>query len=76
MDFYKCFIDNEWIESSSGERIQVENPANGETWAEVPACTRDDVERALQSSARAQKEWQMLPPIECAAHLYAIAEGV
>ena len=23
MDFYKCFIDNEWIESSNGERIQV-----------------------------------------------------
>ena len=76
MDFYKCFIDNEWIESSSGERIQVENPANGELWAEVPACTRDDVERALQSSARAQKEWQMLPPVERAAHIYAIAEGV
>ena len=76
MDFYKCFIDNEWIESSSGERIQVENPATGEVFAEVPACTPDDVERALQTSSEAQKKWQMLPPVDRAAYLYRIAEGI
>ena len=76
MDFYKCFINNQWIESSSGERIAVENPATGESFAEVPACTRDDVERALQSSFEAQKGWQLLPPIERAGYLYKIAEGI
>ena len=76
MDFYRAFIDNQWVESSNGERMQVENPANGEVFAEVPACTVDDVEMALQSSARAQKEWQMLPPIERARYIYAISDGV
>lgn len=76
MDFYKCFIDNQWIESSDGARIAVENPATGENFAEVPACTHDDVERALQSSYEAQKSWQLLPPIERAGYLYKIAEGI
>ena len=74
--FHKCFIDNEWIEASNGARMPVQNPANGECWAEVPACTVDDVNRALESSQSAQKKWQMLPPIERAQHIYAIADGI
>lgn len=76
MDFYKCFIDNEWVESSDGARTAVENPATGENFAEVPACTHDDVQRALQSSYEAQKSWQLLPPVERAGYLYKIAEGI
>lgn len=74
--FYKCFIDNEWVEASNGARLEVSNPATGEVWAEVPACTGAEVERALASSQRAQKKWQMLPPVDRAAYLYRIAEGI
>ncbi|WP_305968993.1 MULTISPECIES: aldehyde dehydrogenase family protein [unclassified Mameliella] len=74
--FYKCFIDNEWVEASNGARLEVTNPATGEAWAEVPACTGAEVERALESSARAQKTWMMLPPVERAAYLYRIADGI
>lgn len=74
--FYKCFIDNEWVEASNGARLEVTNPATGEVWAEVPACTGAEVERALESSQRAQKAWMMLPPVERAAYLYRIAEGI
>lgn len=74
--FYKCFIDNEWVETSNGARLEVTNPATGEVWAEVPACTGAEVERALESSQRAQKAWMMLPPVERAAYLYRIAEGI
>ncbi|MBV7395836.1 aldehyde dehydrogenase family protein [Mameliella sediminis] len=74
--FYKSFIDNEWVEASNGARLKVTNPATGEVWAEVPACTGAEVARALETSARAQKAWQMLPPVERAAYLYRIAEGI
>lgn len=74
--FYKCFIDNEWIEASDGARMPVVNPANGEQWAEVPACTPDDVARALESSQIAQRGWALLPPIERAQYIYAIAAGL
>ncbi|WP_380056175.1 aldehyde dehydrogenase family protein [Falsihalocynthiibacter sp. SS001] len=74
--FYKCFIDNEWVEAENGNRIEVQNPATGEVWAEVPACTGAEVSRAIESSARAQKEWAALPPVERAAYIYKIAKGV
>ncbi len=73
---YKCFIDNEWVVSTSGEWITVDNPATGNSFAQVPACTSEDAQLALHSSAKAQKAWQGLPPIERANHLYAIAEGL
>lgn len=74
--FYKCFIDNTWVEASNGARTSVQNPATGKTWAEVPACGRGEVAWALESSERAQKDWQMLPAIERAAFIYKIAEGI
>ncbi len=74
--FYKCFIDNEWVEASNGARMPVYNPANGEQWAEVPACTPDDVARALESSQIAQRSWQMLPAFERAKYIYEIAAGI
>ncbi|MEY8141180.1 aldehyde dehydrogenase family protein [Falsihalocynthiibacter sp. CO-5D18] len=74
--FYKCFIDNEWVEASDGARMPVLNPATGEAWAEVPACTGQEVTRALESSQRAQLKWKMLPPVERAAYIYKIAEGI
>ncbi|MDQ8201415.1 aldehyde dehydrogenase family protein [Pelagicoccus sp. SDUM812003] len=72
--YYQCFVDGEWIDSSSGERIDVRNPANGELFAQVPSCSKDDAQRALESSARAQKEWQALPPVERAKYLLALCE--
>lgn len=74
--FYKCFIDNTWVEAANGARTAVQNPATGETWAEVPACTSAEVDRAIESSARAQKDWAMLPAIERAAYLYKICDGI
>jgi len=76
MEHYRSFIDNSWIDSSNGERIEVENPANGEIFATVPKCTAQDVQQALESSARAQQKWQALPPIERAKFIYAIADGI
>lgn len=74
--FYPSYIDGAWTEGSSGRRIPVANPANGEVFAEAAACNADDVQRALESSARAQPAWQALPPIERAGYLYRIADGI
>lgn len=76
MEFYRCYIDGEWVEASSGGRLGVADPSTGHIWAEVPACSAEDANRAIESSARAQKLWQMLPPVERAGHLYAIADGL
>lgn len=70
---YKCFIDNKWVEGEHGDWITVVNPANGEAYARVPACSENDANRAIESSAKAQKNWQALTAVERAGHLYAIS---
>ncbi len=70
--FYPAYIDGEWIDTQ--DRIQVDNPATGEIWAEVPQCSVADVQHALESSAAAQPAWQDLPPIERARFIYGLAD--
>lgn len=44
-------IDGEWV--SSNERIDSYNPATGEPWAQIPAGTAADVDRAVRAAHRA-----------------------
>tara|TARA_R110002096_G_scaffold419345_1_gene623961 strand:+ start:17328 stop:18764 length:1437 start_codon:yes stop_codon:yes gene_type:complete len=76
MTYYQAFIDNAFTDASNGARMPVSDPATGEIWAEVPACTPEDVARAIETSARAQQDWKMLPPIERAGYIFRIAEGI
>lgn len=47
---YQMFIDGQWIPGTSGERMEVINPGNGEVVATVPRGNAADVDRALQSA--------------------------
>jgi len=37
----------------------VVNPANGEVFAHAPECTRDQLDAALDSAAKAQRDWKL-----------------
>ncbi len=50
---YKMFIDGQWVDSESGDTIDVINPANQEVVARVPLAGVADVEKAVDSSRRA-----------------------
>src|SRR6266566_1163659 len=50
---YKNIVGGEWVESASGETMEVLNPATGEAIAEVPRGTKEDADRAVDASARA-----------------------
>ena len=54
---YKNFVGGEWADSSSGETMEVLNPSTGETIAEVPKSTAEDVERAVQAAMKALPDW-------------------
>jgi len=69
------YVDGEWVESSDGETMAVENPATRETFARVPAGTEDDVDRAYEAAAAAQPEWEATP-IEERRELVEAALGV
>lgn len=74
MDYYRCFIGNEWVDSENGDRIDVADPATSNVWAQVPDCTEADAERALQAASTAQKAWQHRTAIDRAAHLERLNE--
>eukprot|EP00204_Picochlorum_oklahomense_P000692 CAMPEP_0118800564 /NCGR_PEP_ID=MMETSP1161-20130426/2423_1 /TAXON_ID=249345 /ORGANISM="Picochlorum oklahomensis, Strain CCMP2329" /LENGTH=497 /DNA_ID=CAMNT_0006728405 /DNA_START=71 /DNA_END=1564 /DNA_ORIENTATION=- len=53
-----AFIGNEWIQQSeSGKRYQVQNPATGESIAEVVECGAVETEKAIQEASSAFKSW-------------------
>ncbi|HXY11241.1 MAG TPA: CoA-acylating methylmalonate-semialdehyde dehydrogenase [Terriglobales bacterium] len=56
------YIDGQWIESSTAEWLDVNNPATGETIAKVPLSGVREVTRAIEAAAAAYPEWRRTPP--------------
>jgi 1-pyrroline dehydrogenase len=73
---HKQFIGGEWVESSSGETMEVLNPATGEVIAEVPRGTAEDVERAVDAARKAWDEWQSKTPKDRMELLLKLADAI
>jgi malonate-semialdehyde dehydrogenase (acetylating) / methylmalonate-semialdehyde dehydrogenase len=58
------FIAGEWREISGVETSPVFNPSRGEVIAEVPMCTKEHVDLAVEAAAEAFPEWRDTPPVE------------
>ena len=73
---YKIVIGGEFVEAASGQMFGSENPYTGETWAEVPAGDRADVDRAVQAARQALEEgpWGRMSGRERATLLYRFAD--
>ena len=69
-------IGGQWVESASGARITVENPAKRKPIAEVPRGNAADVERAVAAATKAYAEWRKVPPRERGKALLKIAEAL
>ena len=62
---FKMYINGEWVDSSSGKKIETLNPENNEVWATVPEANEKDVDKAVQSAQKAfDNNWSMLHPRE------------
>jgi len=61
---HKMFINNEWLDSSSGETIETINPSTGQTLGLFPSANEEDVNRAVNAARHAleQGEWSALTP--------------
>ena len=58
----KMFIGGEFVDSLSGETMEVVNPATGEVIAEVPRGTTEDVDLAVAAAQKAWVGWQDTTP--------------
>ena len=56
MTDYKNLIDGEMVDN--GEWLDVLNPANEQVVGRVPACGKDELDRAVAAARRAFKDWR------------------
>src|SRR5919198_1536288 len=70
----KNFVGGEWVDSLDGGTMEVINPASGETIAEVPRSTEQDVGRAVEAAKKALPEWLETTPGERAELLLKLAD--
>ena len=62
---FRMYINGEWVDSSSGKKIESLNPENNEVWATVPEANNKDVDKAVKSAQRAfENSWSNLHPKE------------
>ena len=57
-------IGGKWVDSASGEVLEVEDPAHRRPIAEVPRGRAEDVERAVKAAADAFPAWSRMVPRE------------
>ncbi len=57
---YKNFINNEWVNASSGNTIESINPADKEPVGYVQSSTEDDLNKAVASAHKAKRDWRRL----------------
>ncbi|MBV7255283.1 NAD-dependent succinate-semialdehyde dehydrogenase [Pacificimonas sp. WHA3] len=57
-------IDGEWTGAAGRDCQPVVNPSTGETLAELPHVTHDDLDRALDAAERGWKEWRERTAVE------------
>lgn len=74
MDKRKLFINGQWIEPSTDDYIDVENPATRKIIAKVPAGKDADVDKAVEAAKNAFPAWRDKTPEERKAYLYKMAE--
>jgi 1-pyrroline dehydrogenase len=71
---HKNFVGGEWVDSLDGGTMEVLNPATGETIAEVPRSTEQDVGRAVEAAKKALPEWLETTPAERQEVLLKLAD--
>jgi len=71
----KNFIDGESV-AHSGETEPVLNPSTGETMAEAPVTSPEEVDHAVMAARRAFEGWSRTTPRERAEALLAIADVI
>lgn len=67
-------IDGQWLPSETSRYGSVFNPSTGEVIAEVPLCTPDDVNRAVESAQAAFPAWADTPVVDRARVMFRFRE--
>ena len=75
---HKLFIGGEWVDSETGETIDVINPATGLVFAKVQAANANDVDKAVKAARKAFESgpWPQMNGTQRAALLWKLAQAI
>jgi len=73
---YQQFIGGEWVDSASGQTLDVVNPATDEVVARVPASDVEDVDRAVRAAQQGFETWQHTTPQDRSLLLLKLADAL
>ena len=68
------FVGGDWVDATGTNVRQIVSPVTGETLAEVPDASPEDVDRAARAAREAQPNWAALSAWDRAAVCHAIAD--
>jgi malonate-semialdehyde dehydrogenase (acetylating) / methylmalonate-semialdehyde dehydrogenase len=60
----KNYVGGTWVDAGTDELLEVTNPANGATLAQVALSTAADVDAAVRAAREAFPGWRATPPLE------------
>ena len=56
----QCFINGEWLDAVGGETFAVKNPSDSSTIGTMPAISRNEVKKAIDSAHSSWLGWKKL----------------
>jgi aldehyde dehydrogenase (NAD+) len=74
MTDFKNYIDGAWVESSTGETFERENPATGEPIGTFTKSGPTDVETAVAAARTAFNSWRLFPAPRRGELLYRVGQ--
>jgi 1-pyrroline dehydrogenase len=76
MRTYEQWLGGEWVASAGGQTVDVVNPADGTTIAQVQASGPEDVDRAAAAASAAFERWQHSTPQDRSLMLLKLADAI
>jgi len=75
-DHSKLYIGGEWVAPIGTGTLDVVNATTEEIMGHIPEGEPADADRAVQAARQAFEGWATTPPVERAAHLRRLADGL
>lgn len=76
IETYSCYINGEWVKPTSGQYFDSDDPYTSKTWARIPRCGQEEVDRAVAAANDALHHgaWAEMHPTQRAKLLNRFAD--
>ncbi|MFM7525353.1 MAG: aminobutyraldehyde dehydrogenase, partial [Actinomycetota bacterium] len=76
MKKFRNFIDGKHVDATSGDTLDIINPATGKVYATSPNSKQADIDAAMNAAQRGFETWKESTPSERSLALFRIADAI